>query len=426
MTGFTLTEDQQQVREDARKFAKEVLLGAPAEYLKFGTQEERFRSTRPLYQKAVAAGQIRAQIPIPAGGTGGSFVSTALQLEEHYAVDASVSLTIAATGLGLAPLIIAGNPDLWNRFLPPFLSGDGEPLASLVHSEPGGTANWLESGGNGLQTTAYEKDGQWIINGEKLWTTNSAGWDRKGADLQCVVCRYCEGGPESSPARDLRSSVVILIVTRENVALNGPSSYIVLDEPELVGHPAVSGPHTRFTNFKVPMENLLASPDSAVDIVKQSFGVSAAMVGGMAVGIMRAAFEKALRFAKTNNRGGLVPIIQRQSVADLLIKTKIKLDASRLLTWKALDSVQNGPGDEAAVLEACLQAKIFSSENAVKCVVSAMKVVGITSYASNHAFGRLLNDAACLPLFDGGNVGIRQRQYQSLLEDQNYQPWANL
>ena len=151
----------------------------------------------------------------------------------------------------------------------------------------------------------------------------------------------------------------------------------MLDEPELVGHSAVSGPHTRFSNFKVPVENLLASPDSAVDLVKQSFGISAAMVGGMAVGIMRAAFDKALQFAKSDNRGGLVPIIQRQSVADLLVKTKIKLDASRLLTWKALDSVQNGPGDEAAGLEACLQAKIFSSENAVKCVVRAMKIVGM-------------------------------------------------
>lgn len=192
-----------------------------------------------------------------------------------------------------------------------------------------------------------------------------------------MVCRYCEGGPEESPSHDLQSSVVILIVTRETVAQNDPSSYTVLDEPELVGHPAVSGPHTRFANFMVPKENLLAPPDSAVDLVQQSFGVSAAMVGAMSVGIMRAAFEKALQFARSDSRGGSVPIIQRQSVADLLIKTKIKLDASRLLTWKALDSVQNGPGDEAVALEACLQAKIFSSENAVKCVSSAMKVVGM-------------------------------------------------
>lgn len=97
-------------------------------------------------------------------------------------MDASVSLTIAATGLGLAPLIIAGNPDMWERFLPPFLSGEGEPLASLVHSEPGGTANWLENGGRGLQTTAYEKNGNWVVDGEKVRNENALthdGMERK-------------------------------------------------------------------------------------------------------------------------------------------------------------------------------------------------------------------------------------------------------
>lgn len=210
----------------------------------------------------------------------------------------------------------------------------------------------------------------------QLWTTNSAGWDGKGADLQCVVCRYCTDDrllPSDTPA----SAVVVLLVTRETVAQNDASAYQVLAEPELVGHPAVSGPHTRFANFKVPGENLLAPPEAGAALIESSFGMSAALVGAMGVGIMQTVFEKALHFSKTDTRGGSVPIVQRQSVADLLIDIKMKLDASRLLTYRALDYVQNENVDAKIALEACLQAKIYGSDNAVDCATTAMKIIGV-------------------------------------------------
>lgn len=169
MTSFVLSADQKQVKNEARLFAQNVLSEASTIYSKYPTQAERFQSIRPLYRKAVAAGQIRAEIPAALGGTSKNLIDAALALEEQYPVDPSLSLTIAATGLGLTPLILGGNPKLYEKFLSPFLTGDGEPLASLVHSEPDGTANWLEKGGKGLQTTAYcQKDGTWIINGEKV------------------------------------------------------------------------------------------------------------------------------------------------------------------------------------------------------------------------------------------------------------------
>jgi alkylation response protein AidB-like acyl-CoA dehydrogenase len=64
--------------------------------------------------------------------------------------------------------MFVGTPEQHERFLKPFLTGDGEPLASLVHSEPGGTANWLQKGAPGLQTTARKEGDFWIINGTKV------------------------------------------------------------------------------------------------------------------------------------------------------------------------------------------------------------------------------------------------------------------
>ncbi|KAJ9137519.1 putative acyl-CoA dehydrogenase [Pleurostoma richardsiae] len=425
MIDFRLTEQQKDLQVKARSFAQNILAGAPAVYAQYADQASRFRSTRPLYRAAVAAGLVRGQIPATLGGTSGSLVDAAIVVEELYAVEPGASLTILGTGLGLTPLILAGSREQQDRLLSPFLSGEGEPLASLVHSEPGGTANWLEKGADGLQTTAREAGGEWVINGEKLWTTNSGGWDGRGADLQCVVCRLL-GDPTAPPDVEAEpaSLILILMVTREDIAANAPGSYEVLENPELAGHTAASGPHSRFYEFRVPSKNLLAPPGKGAQVVEMTFGSSAAIVGAMSVGIMRAAFEASLGFARSDCRGGTVPIIQRQSVADLLVRVKTRTETARLLTWKALHAIENGPGHWLSRLELALEAKIFASDAAVESVVDAMKAVGMSSYVKGRPFAQMLNDAICLPLFDGGNVGVRQRQVQKIFEMETYEPWA--
>lgn len=166
-------------------------------------------------------------------------------------------------------------------------------------------------------------------------------------------------------------------MTPEVIAQNPPDAYEVLSEPELAGLISTSGPHTRFNNLRVPAGNLLAPPGTGAAVVEQTFASSAGIVGAMSVGVMRAAFDSALTFAKVDSRGGSAPILARQSVADLLINVKMRTEASRLMTWKALHCLQSGPGDYKARLELALEAKVFCSDNAVKSVVDAMKAVGM-------------------------------------------------
>ena len=173
MVDFTLSDSQKEQRAGAREFSQKVLTGAHAVYSKLPDQKERFRSIRPLYRIATSAGMVKGQIPIPLGGTNASLLDAAIILEELYATDPSVTLTVAATGLGLTPLIMSGNAKLQKKFLEPFLKDEGEPLASLVHSEPTGTANWLEKGAPGLQTTARKDGANWVINGEKVCCNRS-------------------------------------------------------------------------------------------------------------------------------------------------------------------------------------------------------------------------------------------------------------
>lgn len=168
----------------------------------------------------------------------------------------------------------------------------------------------------------------------------------------------------------------MFLITREIIA-SQPEAYSILGEPELMGFPATSGPHTRFTEFRIPDENVLADGTAATDLVNQAFTATAGLVGAFSVSIMRAAFEAALTFAKEDSRGGSAPIIQHQSVANLLMDIKMRTDSARLVTWKALHALENGPGDFANRQELCLQAKIFCSDSCVKAVTDAMSAVGM-------------------------------------------------
>jgi nitroalkane oxidase len=207
-----------------------------------------------------------------------------------------------------------------------------------------------------------------------MWANNCSGWDDRGAELQCVVCRQVSrsGSRQQDPSVDPRDAILILIVTPEVIKSNEPSAYQVLSHPELAGHVATIGPRVKFENFRVPAKNLLAAPGKGAIIVEQAFTFTAVLVGAMSVSIMRAAYEAALEFSKHDTRGGAEPIIGRQSVANLLMKVKMNCDASRALTWAAAHAVESGRGSEMAV-----EAKIFCSDIAVKSVVDAMSAVGV-------------------------------------------------
>ncbi|KAI0836722.1 acyl-CoA dehydrogenase NM domain-like protein [Hypoxylon sp. FL0890] len=420
---FHLSQKEAAVRTAAAAFAENVLKPARAEYVALQENQKKFQATRGAYEAAVTGGLIKGQLAPAIGGTAGSSIKTAILVEEFYAVEPSISLTIFSTGLGLTPLNLTQKPE-HREFLAPFLSCQGTPLASLVFSEPGGVANYLEKEAPGLNTTAKRDGDEWVINGEKRWATNSAGWHNRGADLACVVCRDISDPSEYSDSNP-ESSIMIILVTRADLERNGDKSFQVLHESPMPGHVATApGPHIRYSDVRVPAKNVLCHPGEAAAVVSRSFDTSAVLVGAMSVGLMRAAFDAALAFAKSDNRRGKVPLLERQAVADLLSSVKMKTEACRALTWKAAHAMEHGPGDYNARRELALAAKVYCSDAAVEAVTEVINAVGITAYDVEQPFAELLNDAIALPIFDGGNVGIRRRHLQELMLSPDYDPWA--
>jgi butyryl-CoA dehydrogenase len=405
---FSLTAQQRELQREARRFARDVLAGARvAERLP--TPEERFLATRPVYEAMVAAGFLRKCIPVPAGGENAGLVDMAIMAEEFYSVDASVTLTMLGTVLGFLPILLGGTPEQCGRLLGPFLKKSGAPLASFCSSEPGGSANaGSPPPGEGVRTKAKLERDNWIINGRKKWTSSATGWDRKGADILCVVCRT---DPDALPAK----AISIIVVER-------PASGIVFERAiDTIGHRAHLVPEFRLDNVSAPRSNLLGEQGSGLALTAASFTGTAALVGIFGVALMRAAFEFALHFARTEKRGGVHPIIEHQAVGYALADAKTSIEAARYLSWRACHAVdtQSPAADELAI-----QAKIYGSETAVRVITDLISVVGVDSYDHQAPLGRLLQDALALPIFDGGNMGVRRRQLHTMLKSPDYDPLA--
>jgi len=405
---FRLTASQRELQLRSRKFAKEVL--APAiEAETRPTPEERFAATKSAYEAMIAAGFLRKCIPRSAGGENDGLIDTAILVEELYAVNASVTLTLIGTVLGLLPVLIGGTNEQRDRLLPPFLKQAGAPLAGFCATEPGGSANAASPPpGEGVRTTARLSGDRWIIQGRKSWVSSATGWDRRGADVLSVLCRT---DPDAPPER----SISVILVER-------PASGLVFERAiDSVGHRAHLLPQFGFEEVSVPSRNILGSLGGGLALTAACFTGAAALVGIFAVALMRAAFEFAMAFARNERRGGIHPIIEHQAVGYVLSDAKTAIEATRYLCWRACRAVDlQSPGAE----ELAIEAKVFGSETAVRVLTDLMRVVGIESYDHALPLGRLLQDALALPLFGGGNIGVRRRRLHAILQRPEYDPLA--
>jgi nitroalkane oxidase len=401
---FTFTPEQCNLQRESRKFAREVLVDA-ASCESLATPEERFLATKPIYEALVAAGYLRKCIPAPAGGESAGLLDMAILAEEFYSVNASVTLTLLGTLLGLLPILLGGTPEQCGRLLVPFLKKSGAPLAGFCFTEPGGSANAdCSPPGDGVRTSAKLAGENWTINGRKKWVSSATGWDRRGADILCVVCRT---EPNAPPDK----AISIIVVER-------PSPGIIFEGAiDSIGHRAHLVPQFGFQNVIAPHHNLLGEEGQGLALARGAFIGTAALVGIFGVALMRAAFDFTLNFAKTEKRGGVHPIIEYQAVGYALADAKTSIEAARYLSWRACHALDTqSPGaDELAV-----HAKIFGSETAVRVITDLMRVVGIDSYDHAAPFGRLLRDALALPIFDGGNMGVRRRQLHAMFMRPEY------
>lgn len=411
---FTLTDEQREMQAVARRFAREELLPVTLEADKLTDPWQSFVATQEVYRRAYELGFAMSFLPTEYGGLGASNVDFQIVAEEICAVDPGFACTLLVNGLTLLPILWFGSEEQKDTWLRKATSDpDRTFLGGWIVSEPGGTANFdtPHPYPAGIQVTATRDsaNGEYVLNGRKMWNTNGCGWDRQGADVNVVIARIdrSAGGKEGLAA---------FIVPR------GTPGYTTTGILNTLGHRTTVQPELLFEDCRIPETNLLpGSAGNGDRVITKAFTWSGPVAGIAAVGVMRAAFDFTLQWCRDYTAAGGTPILHYQNVGYMLANIKMKIEAARYLSWKAAHYLDchDGEGQEGGALS-----KIFCGELAVQAVSEAMRVVGINSYLHDYPLQRHLRDALCFPIYDAGNMGMQRRRLHGILADPGYNPLA--
>ena len=360
-----LTPEQELVRETVRTFARERV--APlAEEL---DRESRF--PYELVAELAELGLMGMPIPEAYGGGGTDTVSYALTIEELTRVDSSVAITVAAhTSLGTMPIYLFGSEEQKRAWLPDLASG--KRLAAFGLTEAG-----AGSDAGATRTTAELVDGQWVVNGSKIFITN-AGTDITG----CVTITALTGPGEISNV----------------IVPNGAAGYEISQPMKKLGWKASDTRELSFHDCAVPEGNLLGPRGKGFTQFMEILDGGRISVAAMGVGLAQGAYDLALAYAQEREQFGR-PIAKFQAIQHRLVDMATEIEAGRALVVKAAWLKDQGRpfAREAAM------AKLYTGELSHRAANWALQIHGGYGFMDEYAISRLYRDQKILEIGEGTN-----------------------
>ena len=377
------SDDVIEVRDWVHQFAAEVIRPAAAEW------DEREQTPWPIIQEAAKIGLYSPELfGTQAAEPSGLGMLTVF--EELFWGDAGIALSIMGTGLAAAALAGNGTPEQIGRWLPEMFGSAADPkVAAFCSSEPDAGS---DVGSIRARARYDEATREWVLTGTKTWATNGGI-----ANVHIVVASvYPELGSRG------QASFVI-----------GPDTKGLSQGQKFKKH-GIRASHTAevvLDNVRLPEDAILGGREkfeARVARVKSgaSAGGQAAMktfertrptVGAMAVGVARAAYEYALEYACQREQFGK-KIGEFQTIAFKLADMKARIDAARLLVWRAGWMARNNVPFENA--EGSM-AKLVASETAVYVTDEAIQILGGNGYTRDYPVERMHRDAKIFTIFEG-------------------------
>jgi alkylation response protein AidB-like acyl-CoA dehydrogenase len=267
-----------------------------------------------------------------------------------------------------------GTPEQRDRWLPRLATG--EVRAAMALTEPGGGSD-LQA----MRTVARPDGDEWVVDGSKTWITNA-----RRAGLVALLCRT---DPAATPAH---RGMSILLTEK------GPGFTVSRDLPKL-GYRGVESCEIVLDGYRAPRDAVLgAEPGRGFGQMMRGLELGRVQVAARALGVGRAAFDDAFRYAQERESFGR-PIWQHQSVGNLLADMATRLSAARQLVLWAADRLDGGG---RADLEAGM-AKLFASETAVQVTLDAIRVHGGYGYSTEFDVERYFRDAPLMVVGEGTN-----------------------
>jgi len=385
MSDFSLelNEDQIGIQKWVHDFAENVVRPAGHEW------DEREETPWPIIQEAAKIGIYSFDFVAncffdPTG------LQMALVSEELSWGDAGIALSIFGSTLAVAGIYANGTSEQQGEWIPQcFGTPDDIKLAAFGVSEPdaGSDVSSLKS-----RAVYDEAKDEWVLNGTKTWITNGGianthvlvlSVDPELGSRGQASFVVPEGTPGISQGQKFKKMGIRASHTAE----------VVLDDCRIPGRCLLGGKEKLDERLARAREGRRTSTQAAM----ATFEATRPMVGAQAVGIARAAYEYALDYAKERKQFKRA-IIENQSIAFKLADMKMRIDAARLLVWRAAWMARSGKRFEAAEGS---QSKLFAGETAVWVTEQAIQILGGYGYVREYPVERWYRDAKIYTIFEG-------------------------
>jgi alkylation response protein AidB-like acyl-CoA dehydrogenase len=316
-----------------------------------------------------------ANIPEEYGGLDLSYTVFAMMFEEISRVWMGLA-GILGTHTVLSDVVARfGTAEQKERFLP--MLARGEKRGAICLSEPQAGTD-LQS----IRTTAERRGDSYYINGSKMWITNG----RRGEILLILA----KTDKDATPAYAGMSAFI---------AEKGEPGLTISRDIDKLGYKSLETCELLFEEYRVPAENLIGGREGeGFKQVMTGLEAERLNVAARGLGIARAAFEEAIKYAQQRQTFGK-PICEHQAIQLKLAEMATRIEASRLLIYSAAEKKDKG---ERCDLEAGM-AKLFATETAQECALEAMRIFGGNGYAKDFPVERYYRDAPLLIIGGGTN-----------------------
>jgi acyl-CoA dehydrogenase len=364
MIGFTLTEEQEQLRDLAHEFAKNEMRPAAVHHDTTGEYPWE------ILKKAHELGLMNTHIPERFGGLGLGAVDASIISEELAWGCTGIGTAMEANGLALQPVIEGANDALMEKYVAPMM--EECRMAAYAVTEPGAGSDVA-----GMRSTAVKKGDTYILNGQKMWITNAGV-----ADWFFVVA-----------------------YTDRDAKYKGMTAFIVEKDWDGVevgkkewnmGQRCSDTRGVSFSDVEVPAANIIGEVGMGWRLAMGAFDHTRPVVASAAVGLARAAMEHASKYALERKTMGK-PIAMHQAVSFMIADMVKNIDAARLLVWQAAALKDAGkPNTKEASM-----AKAFAADAAHQIASDAVQIFGGYGFNTEYPVEKLLRDSKIFQIYEG-------------------------
>ncbi len=370
---FSLSEEQKLLKQTVRDFAEQEIAPHAREW------DETQEFPREVFTKAGELGLMGAVWPPEYGGAGLSTLDYAIAIEELSRVDAGVALSIAAhNSLCSGHIYLAGTEEQKRKYLVPLARGEKVGAWGLTENSAGSDAG-------GTRTTAVREGSCWVLNGSKQFITNG----RTG------------------------EIAVVMAVTDKSKGKRGISAFILEKgtpgfrpgkKEDKLGVRSSETSELILEDCRIPAANLLGKEGEGFVDTLRILDRGRIGIAAFSLGIAQASLEASVRYAKDRRQFGRA-IAEFQAIQFKVAEVATRVDAARLLTWRAAALRDGGPPH---TVESSM-AKLYASELAVQAALDAVQIHGGYGYLKEFGVERYLRDSKL------GTIGEGTSEVQKLV-----------